>query len=538
MKASKLGTFVWGLLEGARWDIQQQGHTTMDRERIKKLIYEYFQEQLDQDEQSRLEKTRPSTQDELEGEDHAYSDEFREVESDLAYVDLRRVSPEVDSYLKEKTITDIPPDSVEFKKIALEMLKAQSFILRIWGSRTDGNYKEEARLKKEYLEQIFGIGGAVPVAPVVGLKQSPGRSSKTIREALDIFKEEKNRAEAFSGRSAVDAFHSFDLFCDLVGVSCMHELNHEVMNTFFDKLKNWPANRTKKKQYRDLSIDELSAVQIPESDRISIATIDKHMIWVGSFMDFAEKRGYVEKNYARGLKMPRKASSMRDDEKTAAFTKEQLQSIFRSEEYLKDTLDKDWQFYIPIIALFTGMRQSEIAQLDVEDIEQVNGVWCIKLQRKETGPDAKKRLKTKSSQRTVPLHDFLINDLRLPSLLDKRRSDGHSRLFPDIRYQNKHYGDQVSKWFGKYRKRVGLISERGASKLDFHSFRHTMIDHLKQKLANMDLVAEAVGHSTGSITKETYGKGIYAQTLKREVIDKLDYGIDLSHLARSRWVIK
>lgn len=535
--ASKLGRYVWELFEEAREDIRTRGYTTMNRERIKGLIYKYFKEQLEEDEHWRLEKTRPSTHDELEGEFHAYSCMFDEVNEDLTRIDLRRVTPKVQRFLKAESITDIEPDSIEFRKLAFELLKAQSYLLKIFGCRTEGDLKEEARLKKEYLE-VLGDGVVKSETPGFDQKKPTAHSSKTINEALEIFKEEKRRAEAWTERSAVDVSYSLDLFCSLVGVTYMSELNHEVMNGFFEKLKKLPANKTKRKMYRDLSLEELLRMQIPEKDRVSVATINKCMVWVGSFMDFAEKRGYVEKNYARGLKMPRKASSKRDDEKTAVFTKEQLQSIFGSEEYLKDTFDKDWQFYIPIIALFTGMRQSEIAQLDVGDIEEVNGVWCVRLEREETGTEAKKRLKNKSSQRVVPLHDFLIDGLKLPSLLDKRRAEGQHRLFPDIRYQNGHYGDQVSKWFGKYRKRVGIVSEPGAPKLDFHSFRHTMINTAKQKGVSIQHLAEVVGHSTGSITAERYGKRYEPGTLKREVIDRLDFGIDLSHLKNSKWVIK
>jgi len=535
--ASKLGRYVWELFEEAREDIRRRGCTTMNRERIKELIYKYFKEQLEEDERWRFEKTRPSTYEELEGEFHSYSSKFDEVNEDLIRVDLRRVTPQVERFLEAESITDIKPDSIEFRKLAFELLKAQSYLLKIFGCRTEGDLKEEARLKKEYME-VLGEGRGISDTPVADQKKPTTHSSKTIKEALEIFKEEKRRAEAFTGRSAVDAYHSLDLFCSLVGVDYMSELNHETMNNFFERLKNWPSNRTKRKEYRDLSIEELSAIQIPEKDRISVATIDKHMVWVGSFMDFAEKRGYVEKNYARGLKMPRKASSKRDDEKTAVFTKEQLESIFRSEEYMKDTFEKDWQFYIPVIALYTGMRQSEIAQLGVDDIEKINGVWCVRLEQEETGTEAKKRLKNKSSRRVVPLHDFLVYDLKLPSLLDKRRAEGQTRLFPDIRYQNGHYGDQVSKWFGKYRKRVGIVSEPGAPKLDFHSFRHTMINTAKQKGVSIQHLAEVVGHSTGSITMELYGKRYEPELPKREVIDRLDFGIDLSHLKSSRFVIK
>jgi len=68
VKASRLGCYVWELIEQARYEIKVRGYTNMDRDRIKSLIYEYFQEELNEDEKHRLDKPKPSTRDELEGE--------------------------------------------------------------------------------------------------------------------------------------------------------------------------------------------------------------------------------------------------------------------------------------------------------------------------------------------------------------------------------------------------------------------------------------------------------------------------------------
>lgn len=535
VKASKLGRYVWELFEKARHDINTQGYTMLDRKQIKDLIYKYFKEQLKADEEWRLERGRPATPEELEGEGMALSDMFDEVDDALPLMDLSKAAPKVQQLLEAEAIADIETDSLEWRRLALEMLKAQSFLLRIFDRRTEGDMLGEAKLKKEYVEVLGGWEGALG-SPGTTREKPP--IVKPIKDAIEMFKSEKTAAGSYTVGSAVDVYFSLDLFRELVGVAYMHLLDHETIGVYFDRLKNWPANRTKKKIYKDLTTEELIKLQVPEKDRVSQATINKHMVWVSNFMDWAEKRGFVKKNYARGIKMPKPSRHQRDDEKTGVFTKEQLEMLFGSPEYRMDRFKEDWQFYIPVMALFTGMRQSEIAQLDISDVKQIDGIWCINLENEDRGTTAKKRLKTKSSRRTIPLHDFLVIDLQLPALLDKRRSEGHSRLFPTIRYQNAHYGDVVSKWFGRYRKSLGINSEPGAPKLVFHSFRHTFINQLKQRRVDIQSIAEVVGHSTGSITAERYGKRYEPGILKREVIDRLDFGIDLSHLMSSRWVIR
>jgi len=95
------------------------------------------------------------------------------------------------------------------------------------------------------------------------------------------------------------------------------------------------------------------------------------------------------------------------------------------------------------------------------------------------------------------------------------------------------YGQTASKWFGRYRERYGVA---GKGK-DFHSFRHTFIDVLKQN-ARVDgtMLAETVGHEVGSITLGWYGKRYTPKVLLEHVILKLDIGLDLSHLRKSRFV--
>jgi hypothetical protein len=36
---------------------------------------------------------------------------------------------------------------------------------------------------------------------------------------------------------------------------------------------------------------------------------------------------------------------------------------------------RDERFWLPLIAVFSGMRQEEICQLHVEDVRQADGIW-------------------------------------------------------------------------------------------------------------------------------------------------------------------
>ena len=51
-------------------------------------------------------------------------------------------------------------------------------------------------------------------------------------------------------------------------------------------------------------------------------------------------------------------------------------------------------------------------------------------------------------------------------------------------------------------------------------------------------IAMLIGHANPNITTGRYGKKFEPKMLLDKVVKKLDYGIDLSHLKNSKYVIK
>ncbi len=60
---------------------------------------------------------------------------------------------------------------------------------------------------------------------------------------------------------------------------------------------------------------------------------------------------------------------------------------------------RDEKFWLPLIAVFSGMRQEEICQLHVEDIRQDEGVWFIDINDRPP-----RKLKNATAVRRVPVH--------------------------------------------------------------------------------------------------------------------------------------
>ena len=138
-------------------------------------------------------------------------------------------------------------------------------------------------------------------------------------------------------------------------------------------------------------------------------------------------------------------------------------------------------------------------------------------------------------KRIVPLHPFITDDLNFIGYVTSLPNQ-EGRVFPDLKRINHRYGHYLGKWFSEFKKRSGIDAPPRMK--SFHSFRHTLINHLKQNDIPEHYIAEFVGHTVQSITLGRYGKKYKPDKLFKNVVLKLDYGIDLSHLKNSRFVIK
>ena len=152
----------------------------------------------------------------------------------------------------------------------------------------------------------------------------------------------------------------------------------------------------------------------------------------------------------------------------------------------------------------------------------------------ETG----RTVKTENSVRAVPVHSELIRIGFLDFVENRRAVDGASaRLFPQITKGPKgSFGETWSKWFGRYKRSLGISNENSV----FHSFRHGFKDALRQAQVGEDINDALTGHSGSNKVARGYGwkdmvRRFGLQALSAAV-EKVRYpGLDLSSL---RWTIR
>lgn len=154
-------------------------------------------------------------------------------------------------------------------------------------------------------------------------------------------------------------------------------------------------------------------------------------------------------------------------------------------------------YFVPIIAWYTGARREEICGLKLSEIREIDGLWQFDFQ-----PTEIRQLKTVTSRRSVPFADELVR-LRLPEYVMGLREAGETLLFPELVAESGigNMGDAYYKnvWT-KIATALPWLKKGQAN----HSFRHTLVDAMKEAGVPSEIRADFVGHKLNSETEGRY----------------------------------
>ena len=278
-------------------------------------------------------------------------------------------------------------------------------------------------------------------------------------------------------------------------------------------LQTFPKNRKKMLATRDLSLIEACALTGVE--RIGAQTINGYIADYKALFAWAVKNGDAASNIFEGMSVQKSNKKAATERK--AFTTAQLNTMFMHlTDHNSPMVNKDSHRWGTLIAMFTGARLNEVAQLHTNDVRQVGDMWCIDFN--DEGEN--QRLKSEASRRIVPVHSELLR-IGFLDFMSTRRDTIALRLFPDFSYSKYDgYGRNLGRWFNAaFLKKLGL-KERG---LVFHSFRHSMVSLLAQSDVPEPIVKNIVGHEQEGVTQLHYNKGGYKLAQLQEAINKFTF---------------
>jgi integrase len=320
---------------------------------------------------------------------------------------------------------------------------------------------------------------------------------------------------------------AWNLYCEILAAGFFDNkslLSTTAVRFYKQHIINFPSNRSKRPKYRNKDVAQLVQMNIPEKDCMSPNTINNHINRLSLFGKWLVDNKYIDANPFEGMKI-KLSVKYKGEKKRGSFKVEQLISIFSQHIFTEHDYNDEYNFWVPILGLFTGCRLGEICQAMCKDIIVVDGVHCLAVSDDGDG----QRTKTESSLRVLPLHQSLL-DLGFLAFVQERKTHRDARLFDLERNQ---YGEfaQASKFFARLCDRAGVTDKS----VDFHAFRHTITKLAKDAKVPFLYIKDYVGHSTGDITADRYGSDIDFKVIKSE-FDRIDFQHILDRAGVRLWI--
>ncbi|KJC55494.1 hypothetical protein UB31_00505 [Bradyrhizobium sp. LTSP849] len=439
---------------------------------------------------------------------HALSEDLPDAMAALAKGDVTHVRLDVEELLEEFQL-NLDRKSQSYRRLGMAVLAAR------------------VRGLKDVQQRDAGEPIPTPqLGEVVTLS-----ASGTLREAFEGWKKERDRPEG----TVHEYGRAVEMFVQLHGNLAVLELRRSHARAYREALQLVP--KTRRGALLKASLPELSEYgrEHPTVPKVSSGTVNKQLGALQAIAGWGHHHGLVPDD----VPWADPFSEMRLEEEQSErepFDARDLQTIFDAPLFTEHKLPTgakgDAGVWLPLLALFAGARQAEYAGLRVSDI-RVDEETSVALMWFAKDTKAGRRLKTKTSERVVPVHPLLVT-LGFLKYVEARRKEGEKAwLFPTVAPDQKGSLSAWSKWWGRYlRNHVGINDQNKV----YHSFRHGFQDALRRTTPDEELRDALTGRSSGNKSVgRTYGAKAMLQrwgapALKRAVDDISYPGLDVSRV--------
>jgi hypothetical protein len=194
------------------------------------LLQKYLEKWLSEEEERRVLRPRPMTQEELDHELDTFSDLENEAIEDLTLSDYRRISSYVDEILIENRINEIEKHSEPYKKLCRELLKTNIRYYEIERKRALGNYQSEAELH--------------PVASPEQPCSNNDAKSPALSEVIKQYSDEQCLGKRWTEKTTGETLASLDLLLEILGDVPVNTITPLNLRDFKSKLMALPPRAT------------------------------------------------------------------------------------------------------------------------------------------------------------------------------------------------------------------------------------------------------------------------------------------------------
>jgi integrase len=386
----------------------------------------------------------------------------------------------------------IEKGSPAYRDLCQRLQRAEIQMLERAAERDQGNWSG-----------VPNDSAVAPADPTAGKqKAAPGES---LWELYGRFESEKKASVSFDtwtqNRVIVGLFFEF-----ISETSHVSAITRKAVRDWKHALASWPVKALKIKEFEGMTFRKIiEANKMVGKATISENTTNRYLSAIAGFCEWLLNNEFIDQDVIRGMFL----SIDRKEQKVFPYSDDQLRTIFTSplmtrcagddqEHKPGDVEIRDWRYWLPWIAAFTGARLGELAQMLTADVRQLHGVWIFHVTREGS---RLKSTKTGGSQRVVPVHSELIKlgFLKYHAALVAR---GEEQLFPGLKPDTRGFFSRTpSRFFAGYFKRIGVKSDK---RHNFHSFRHGVADAFRAAGFLDEQHGVLLGH-TKSTTTGRYG---------------------------------
>lgn len=376
-----------------------------------------------------------------------------------------------------------------------------------------------------------------------GVAESPVRSSPNFSALIDDYIEHKRTPDdsgrCYSNQSEMQTRATFRLWLEIIGDRPVRDCKREDVGRFRKFLLKLPASHGKS----SVSVTALKAIEVNDAlpapkPTLTMKTARRHFSSLTQYWKWLRTRDHVDDVIFTGFEFPGTGSKRykRDD-----WSPDDLARLFAYEPWFGRGADTDSAyFWLPLIALHSGMRVEEIARLRVgEDIREIEGIHVFVVQPHPDGWTPK----SEAGERVVPIHSRLIQFGLLDFVRRRRQQAGAKHLFRDLGPggPDGKYGYSYSREFS----RIKTHKIRVGDKTTFHSFRHsvrTLLTDVDADVIRDAWIDEVMGHDADDPRPDrdgvrrrpsegitTYLKRVLPARLQK-VVEAIVPPVDLSHL--------
>jgi integrase/recombinase XerC len=220
------------------------------------------------------------------------------------------------------------------------------------------------------------------------------------------------------------------------------------------------------------------------SNEISARTYKRKLSSVKTFYKFLIREGKLNRNPAEGIIIPKTQNSLPE-----FFNIKETENLFDFVSFNFDFQGVRDKLILNIF-YFTGMRLSELVNLQIKDVD-----FSIR-QIRVTGK--------RNKQRYIPVNQFLLKEIS--NYLEFREKEFDNITHDFLFLTNK--GDRIYNRFVQRMVSRYLSQVTTSEKVHPHKLRHTFATHMLNNGADLNAVKELLGHSSLAAT-EVYTHNTY-----------------------------